>query len=96
MRALTGGLFTAKDFRTLRGTILAAEALARMGTVDTERERKRAEALAVRATSEALGNTPAVARASYIDPRVFRRYSRGDLLDLSVRPESAIRKLILG
>lgn len=96
VRALTGGLFTAKDFRTLRGTILAAEALARMGTVDTERERKRAEALAVRATSEALGNTPAVARASYIDPRVFRRYSRGDLLDLSVRPESAIRKLILG
>ena len=76
--------------------ILAAEALARMGTVDTERERKRAETLAVRATSEALGNTPAVARASYIDPRVFRRYARGDLLDLSVRPESAIRKLILG
>nr|WP_206697241.1 DNA topoisomerase IB [Microbacterium aquimaris] len=96
VRSLTGGVFTAKDFRTLRGTILAADALARMGTVDTERDRKRAEALAVRVTSESLGNTPAVARGSYIDPRVFARYAKGDLLDLNVMPESAIRRLILG
>ncbi len=68
VRSLTGGAFTAKDFRTLRGTILAAETLARIGTVDTTKDRKRAEVLAVRATAEALGNTPAVARSSYIDP----------------------------
>ena len=62
VRSLTGGAFTAKDFRTLRGTIMAAETLARIGTVDTAKERKRAELLAVRATADALGNTPAVAR----------------------------------
>ena len=96
VRAMTGGTFTAKDFRTLRGTILAADALARIGPVDTKTDRKRAEALAVRATSEALGNTPAVARGSYIDPRVFDRYRRGRLLDTSISGESAIRALILG
>lgn len=96
VRALTGGRFTAKDFRTLRGTILAAEALARIGTVDTATDRKRAENLAVRATAEALGNTPSVARGSYIDPRVFARYRDGQLLDLSVSPESAILALIRG
>ncbi|MDF2994330.1 DNA topoisomerase IB [Microbacterium sp. I2] len=94
VRSLTGGTFTAKDFRTLRGTILAAEALARIGTVDTKSDRKRAEQLAVRATAEALGNTPAVARGSYIDPRVFARYQDGHLLDLSISPESAIRGLL--
>nr|WP_241740223.1 MULTISPECIES: DNA topoisomerase IB [Microbacterium] len=96
VRAMTGGAFSAKDFRTLHGTILAADALARIGTVDTKTDRKRAEALAVRATAEALGNTPAVARGSYIDPRVFARYKRGVLLDTSISPESAIRALLLG
>ena len=95
VRSMTGGAFTAKDFRTLRGTILAADALARIGPVDTKTELKRAEVLAVKATSEALGNTPSVARTSYIDPRVFERYRRGILLDTSLSPESAIRQLIL-
>lgn len=94
VRSLTGQKFTAKDFRTLRGTILAAEALSRIGTVDTKSDLKRAEQLAVRATAEALGNTPAVARGSYIDPRVFARYREGNLLDLSISPESAIRALL--
>ncbi|GAA5210916.1 DNA topoisomerase IB [Microbacterium kyungheense] len=94
VRTLTGGRFTAKDFRTLRGTILAAEALARIGAVDTKTDLKRAEVIAVRATAEALGNTPAVARGSYIDPRVFTRYREGNLLDLSITPESAIRGLL--
>lgn len=96
VRSLTGGAFTAKDFRTLRGTILAAEALARIGTVDTAKDRKRAEVLAVRATADALGNTPAVARASYIDPGVFKAYRRGELLALGVSPESAIQRLLIG
>jgi DNA topoisomerase IB len=96
VRAMTGGTFTAKDFRTLRGTILAADALARIGTVDTKTDLKRAEVLAVRATAEALGNTPAVARGSYIDPRVFAAYRKGRLLDTTVSAESAIRALILG
>lgn len=94
VRSLTGAKFTAKDFRTLRGTILAASALARIGTVDTGKDRKHAERLAVQATAEALGNTPAVARGSYIDPRVFARYRDGETLDLSISPESAILALI--
>lgn len=96
VRSLTGGAFTAKDFRTLRGTTVAAETLARIGTVDTQRDRKRAEQLAVRATAEALGNTISVARGSYIDPRVWKAYARGRVIDLSVSPESAIRTLLQG
>ena len=96
IRAMTGGAFTAKDFRTLRGTILAADALARIGPAGSKRDRKHAEVLAVKAASDALGNTPAVARSSYIDPRVFARYRRGVVLDTAVSPESAIRALILG
>lgn len=95
VRVLTGGDFTAKDFRTLRGTILAADTLARIGTADTKRDRKRAEVLAVKRAADALGNTPSVARGSYIDPRVFARYKKGELLNTSVSPESAIRALIL-
>lgn len=95
VRTMTGGSFSAKDFRTLRGTILAAEALAQMGPASTKSDRKHAEVLAVKAAAEALGNTPTVAKGSYIDPRVFARYRRGALLDTSVSPESAIRALIL-
>lgn len=96
LRGITGGGFTAKDFRTLHGTILAAATLARIGAWQTERERRQAERLAVRATADALGNTIAVARASYIDPRVFREYRRGRTLDLNVAPETAIRRLLAG
>ena len=59
-------------------------------------EAERAETLAVRATADALGNTPAVARSSYIDPAVFTAYERGRLLALNVSPESAIQKLLVG
>ncbi|WP_294943094.1 DNA topoisomerase IB [uncultured Microbacterium sp.] len=94
VRTMTGGSFTAKDFRTLRGTILAADALARIGTTTTKADRKRAEVLAVKTAAAALGNTPTVAKSSYIDPRVFARYRRGELLDTTVSPESAIRALL--
>ncbi|GAT72942.1 DNA topoisomerase IB [Microbacterium hydrocarbonoxydans] len=94
LREITGAAFTAKDFRTLHGTILAADALARIGVLDTKAERRRAERLAVQATASALGNTTAVARGSYIDPRVFRQYARGRTLDLDVTPETAIRRLL--
>ncbi|QLD11725.1 DNA topoisomerase IB [Microbacterium oleivorans] len=96
VRALTGGPFTAKDFRTLRGTVVAADTLARIGIAETTRAVQRAEVDAVKAAAAALGNTPAVARGSYIDPRVFERYRSGLLLDTTVSPESAIRSLVLG
>ena len=94
VRSLTGGTFTAKDFRTLRGTVTAAATLARIGPVDTRADRREAEMLAVRATAEQLGNTAAVARGSYIDPRVFRRYRDGHVLDLGISAESALRALL--
>ena len=75
---------------------LAADALARIGPVSSKTERKRAEVLAVKVAAEALGNTPTVAKSSYIDPRVFTRYRRGQVLDVTVSPESAIRTLLLG
>ena len=64
--------------------------------MSSKTERKRAEVLAVKAAAEALGNTPTVAKSSYIDPRVFTRYRRGQVLDVTVSPESAIRTLLLG
>ncbi len=96
VRALTGGPFSAKDFRTLRGTILAAEALAGAGVAATKNERKKVELAAVRAAAEALGNTPSVARSSYIDPRVFSLYRRGRTMQLGGSKDAAIRRLILG
>ena len=71
----TGGEFTAKDFRTWNATVLAAVALAAGGEVPARRgARERGVRAAVKTVAAYLGNTPAVARASYIDPRVLDRY----------------------
>jgi DNA topoisomerase IB len=70
--------FSAKDFRTWNATVLAATALAgQPQALPSEAARKRAIDAVVRAVSDALGNTPAVARRAYIDPRVFDRYRSG-------------------
>ncbi|WP_243723250.1 DNA topoisomerase IB [Actinomadura sp. 7K507] len=78
VREVTGGDFTAKDFRTWHATVLAAVGLAvsvRAGDSDTAR--KRAVVRVVKEVAAYLGNTPAVARASYIDPRVIDLYQDG-------------------
>jgi DNA topoisomerase IB len=73
-----GEAVTAKDFRTWNATVLAAVSLAADGRdAKSATARKRAINGAVRGVSEVLGNTPAVARRSYIDPRVFDRYLSG-------------------
>jgi DNA topoisomerase-1 len=70
--------FSAKDFRTWNATMLAAVALGHDGLeATTANARKRAISRAVKAVAFFLGNTPAVCRASYIDPRVFDRYLSG-------------------
>lgn len=92
VRARTGGEFSAKDFRTLRGTVAAALSLARTGPAATERDRKAAILTAVRATATELENTPAVARASYIDPRLLDHYAHGETID-PTRPGSAESQL---
>jgi DNA topoisomerase-1 len=78
LKAQIGDEYSAKDFRTWNATVLAAVSLAADGrAATTQRARKRAMDGAVRGVAEVLGNTPAVARRSYIDPRVFDRYLSG-------------------
>src|SRR3954447_49833 len=75
----TGGDFSAKDFRTWSATVLAAVALAVSGPAATASKtaRNRAKTRAIKEVARYLGNTPAVCRASYIDPRVFDRFDGG-------------------
>ena len=72
--------FSAKDFRTWHGTVLAALALAGEPRPSSQAAGKRTINRAVKEVAEALGNTPAVCRRSYIDPRVFDRYRDGETL----------------
>jgi len=96
IRRQTRGEFTAKDFRTLHGTIAAATALAHLGAGGTERERTKRMSAAVNEAAAALGNTPAIARNSYIDPRIFDRYRSGSVIDVSGSraPEPALLELL--
>ncbi|MQY04508.1 DNA topoisomerase IB [Actinomadura macrotermitis] len=77
IQEVTGGDFTAKDFRTWHATVLAAVGLAVSTAVEGETARRRAVARVVQEVAGYLGNTPAVARASYIDPRVIELYEQG-------------------
>jgi DNA topoisomerase IB len=78
LKAAVGGDFSAKDFRTWNASVLAAVALAVDGTdAATRPAREQAIRAAVKTVAAYLGNTPAVCRASYIDPRVFDRYRAG-------------------
>jgi DNA topoisomerase-1 len=78
LKDLIGEDYSAKDFRTWNATVLAAVSLAADGREATSAAaRKRAINGAVRGVAEVLGNTPAVARRSYVDPRVFDRYLSG-------------------
>jgi DNA topoisomerase IB len=71
-----GGDFTAKDFRTWRANVVAARSLAGVEAT-TKTARKRAVAATMREVSEHLGNTPAIARSSYVDPRVVDLFEDG-------------------
>jgi DNA topoisomerase-1 len=78
LKEATGDDFSAKDFRTWNATVLAAVALAVAGEVaGSKTGRKRAITRAIKEVAHYLGNTPAVCRASYIDPRVFDAYRAG-------------------
>ena len=112
VKQVTGGDFSAKDFRTWNATVLAAVALAVSGEAATRSKtaRKRAVARAVKEVSHYLGNTPAVCRASYIDPRIFDRFDAGltiggvmeeigdtsDMGSLHGKVEEAVLDLIAG
>ena len=76
-----GNEFSAKDFRTWVGTVLAAVGLANEDGGESETSRKRAVASVVKDVAEHLGNTPAVARSAYIDPRLVDRFERDDTIE---------------
>lgn len=76
-----GDEFTAKDFRTWGGTLIAAIGLAERGVQETEAENKKCVGAVVRRVAEQLGNTPAVARASYISPGVIEQYMDGRTIE---------------
>ena len=82
LKEATGEDVSAKDFRTWGATVLAAVALAvSEEAAATKTGRKRAIIRAIKEVAHYLGNTPAVARGSYIDPRVFDRYREGIAID---------------
>jgi DNA topoisomerase-1 len=96
VRERTGGDFTAKDFRTLHGTVAAALSLAETGVQTAARAQSKAIAAASGQAAIVLGNTPTIARKSYIDPRLIDRYTAGETISLGGAPEPALRALILG
>ena len=89
IRTATGGAFTAKDVRTWAGTVLAFRALRVLEPVEKEPAARRNLVEAMRAAADALGNTPAVARGSYVHPAVPEAYLEGDLGAGSARPAQA-------
>jgi DNA topoisomerase-1 len=88
-----GEQYSAKDFRTWAGTLLAAEALAEMGSADTKRQQQHNIAAACKIVAEQLGNTPAVCRKSYISPQVWETYQQGKTLETFLPRAERIIKL---
>ncbi len=86
IKDVAGEEFSAKDFRTWNATVLAAMALAEHdGEETTKAARKRIGREVVESVAAHLNNTPAVCRASYIDPRVFDRFDSGQTVADSLR-----------
>jgi DNA topoisomerase I len=81
IRIYMGEEFTAKDFRTWGGTLLAAVAFAERGPAETAADQKRVVAAVMRQVAERLGNTPAVTRASYVSPAVVEQYQDGRTIE---------------
>lgn len=77
LKRKAGGPFTAKDFRTWNATVLAAVALAAAEDTRGRAAREREVKQAIKTVAAFLGNTPAVCRASYVDPRVIDRFDAG-------------------
>ena len=94
IRERTGGDFTAKDFRTLRGTIAAADHLAELGPAGSALARAAAIREAIEAAARLLGNTPAIARGSYVDPRVLAAYEHGEVVASGADREQLLIELL--
>ena len=81
VRTYLGEEFTAKDFRTWGGTLIAAVELAERGPAETEPAARRTVTAVMRRVGAELGNTPAVARSSYVSPAVIDQYLDGTTIE---------------
>ncbi len=79
LREITGEHFTAKDFRTWAGTVLASEMLRELGPYETAAQAKKNVVEAIKAVAKQLGNTPAVCRKAYVHPAVLEAYLDGKI-----------------
>ncbi len=94
LREITGEDFTAKDFRTWAGTVLAAQALQEFGEFDSEAHAKRNVVAAIEAVASRLGNTRAISRKSYVHPAIIEEYMDGSMLQtLKERAEEELEDL---
>ena len=84
LKEVSGAEITAKDFRTWNATVLMAARLAETPAPKSRTGRKKAVRAAYVMVSEQLGNTPAVCKASYVDPRVVDRYDNGETIAAAV------------
>jgi DNA topoisomerase-1 len=82
IRDITGQDFTAKDFRTWAGTVLATFALSEFKKYDSQAEAKRNVVSAIEKVAKQLGNTPAICRKSYVHPEILSAYMSGDLVKM--------------
>jgi DNA topoisomerase-1 len=92
IRDASGSDFTAKDFRTWAGTVLAARALQEMEKVDSETQAKKNVVAAIESVARRLGNTRSVCRKCYVHPAVVDSYLDGSMLDvLQARAQEEMR-----
>jgi DNA topoisomerase-1 len=80
LRAITDEGFTAKDFRTWAGTVLACALLRQIGPCETQTQAKKNVVEAIKAVAERLGNTPSVCRKCYVHPAVIEKYMSGAMV----------------
>ena len=91
LQEISGQPFTAKDFRTWAGTVLAAMALQEFESFDSEAVAKKNIVAAIERVSERLGNTPSVCRKCYVHPAILEAYVEGSMLDaLRVKAEKEL------
>jgi DNA topoisomerase-1 len=93
LRSISDQPFTAKDFRTWAGSVLACALLREVATFDSQTEAKKNVVHAVKQVAEQLGNTPSVCRKCYVHPAVIDSYMGGEMLKtFEARVKKELRK----
>ena len=89
---MVGDQYTVKDLRTWHGTVLAAAAFGEADQAVSQRAAKRVVSAVMKEVAEGLGNTPAIARGSYVDPRVVAGYEQGLTIAAAARRAQRARR----